>query len=136
VPTPDRETRKAQLAALESAGMPPTPIWLRFLTEEDINVAGDTALLIIAERYGGDGPAIVEQWHAEISAVIEEAVDKNSANYRSATLIALREGPRLSMLLLPDAAYARALRPHAQILDKLLSRSRAKRRCPLRRRTA
>jgi hypothetical protein len=93
------------LAALEQAGVSPTAVWLRFLTGEGIRVADDTALALVAERYGASARPTVEAWHGEISTAIDGA-----ASYHDATRIAIQEGPRVALLLIPDGAFEQALR--------------------------
>jgi hypothetical protein len=124
-----RHQREAHLTALDAAGIPSASIWLGYLRTEDIALAGDTALAIVTERHGGDAATVVETRHAEISAAIDGA-----ANYHDATRVALREGPCVALLLMPDAAYGRALEPHAaQLADAASDRPR---RCLLRHRSA
>jgi hypothetical protein len=125
VPNPDREEREIQLAALEALGITPVGIWLRLLDEEGLDY-GDASLMAIVQRHGGEAEAVLATWYDELLTATGGARD------RTATAVALREGPRLALLLIPPDAYARAMAPYGAAL----SERRAPRCRLLRRRTA
>lgn len=135
MPIPDqreRERRDGELAQLVKQGIPPSAIWLRFLS--DLRLApGDMGLYAVGARFGADPGLLLDTWHLELADAIRVAEQVGAPGTDPATLIAVREGPRIALLLLPQPAYDAALAPFRR---RTLSRWRAARRYLRLRRTA